>query len=149
MEAFIFGWTPQWYVYVPTWAKVKLNESPWAKLMEPQELSSAVTSWLTESWLVHFTVVPTLMVSETGLNAKPEIATSTLPEAGATVVSVGPPDVGATAVSEGALDVAGIMGGNVPAGVGAAFGPQAASRKPARRIKVSLVFMIFSISGGN
>jgi hypothetical protein len=120
---------------------VKEKTSPLARLFEPHEPSSPVTVCEALSLLLHLTVVPTLIVTVSGLKAKSLISISTSPE------RTGKGDVGAvTGVilgtwTETAEGVSLIIGGNVPAGVGSTFEPQAVSRRIVVEIRSSLVFM--------
>lgn len=72
MVPFMNGWMVQMYWYVPAVLKVKEYVPPGAMLPESNDAGPdwLVAVWSTLSLFVHVTVVPLLMLSVPGLNAK-------------------------------------------------------------------------------
>ncbi len=66
----MLGWNPQWYGFVPTCVKVKLNVSSSSKRFESNPVSSDVAVWGAPSLFVHTTVSPSFMVKDDGENLK-------------------------------------------------------------------------------
>jgi hypothetical protein len=64
---------------VPAWVKVKLKVAPLARVLLANKPVWEVTVWLTESWFVQVTVVPTVTVSVAGEKAKSLIVTAAAP----------------------------------------------------------------------
>lgn len=78
MLAVIEGCTPQKYGNVPAPVNVKLKVCPLDKKPEFQTLVLLVAVCVAKSLFVHLTVSPTFMVRFAGLNAKPDMLTSTV-----------------------------------------------------------------------
>jgi hypothetical protein len=76
MVAFMLGWIAQWYVNVPAVVNVCVKVAPVPSGSLLNELSSAVTVWLVESWFIHVTVVPTATSSVAGEKEKFWIVTA-------------------------------------------------------------------------
>jgi hypothetical protein len=92
MVAFMDGWITQWYEYVPGAVNVNWYDAPSGSGSEENATDEPVSEpiwWAVLSWFDHVTVVPVLIVSISGVNAKFLIMIMVAPVAGTEVVAPG------------------------------------------------------------